>query len=60
MIQIMLETPSDFALIPACAQGEIEDNPKPVPSMSKIRESAAAPAAPAKIAPQETALVGTS
>jgi hypothetical protein len=44
------------ALIPSLAQGDIEDRPKPVPSINRIRDSAAAAAAPANMAPQDTAL----
>jgi hypothetical protein len=42
--------------MPAFAHGETDDKPNPVPRMSKMSESAAAAAAPANIAPQETAL----
>jgi hypothetical protein len=54
--QIIVLTPKVVTLTPSLAQGDIEDRPKPVPSISRIRESAAAAAAPAKMAPQDTAL----
>lgn len=52
----IVETPNAAALIPVCAQGDTEDMPNPVPSIKRISESAEAAAAPAKIAPHETAL----
>jgi hypothetical protein len=42
------------ALIPLWDQGEIAENPRPTPKISKIRDSAAAPEAPAKIAAHDT------
>ena len=52
----MVDTPKVVALTPSCTHGDTEDKPKPVPRISKIRDSAAAAAAPAKIAAHETAL----
>lgn len=42
--------------MPEFAQGNTEDNPQPVPNINKINDSAAAAAAPANIAPHDTAL----
>jgi hypothetical protein len=52
----MAVTPKVFAPTPLCAQGDTEDNPKPVPNINMISDRAAAPAAPAIIAPHDTAL----
>ena len=52
----MVETPNAVVLTPSFAQGDTDDRPSPVPNSNKIRESAAAAAAPAKMAPHETAL----
>ncbi len=53
----MVLTPSVAAVTPALAHGETDDKPRPTPRMSRISESAAAAAAPAAMAPHETALV---
>ena len=52
----MVETPKALALAPVWAHGDTADRPSPTPSNRRIRDSAAAPAAPAKMAPQDTAL----
>jgi hypothetical protein len=57
VIHRMVETPNVAAVMPACDQGDTADSPRPVPSTNKISDSAAAAAAPAKIAAQETAPV---
>ena len=54
--QTMVDMPKVTALMPLCAQGDTEDKPKPVPKMSKIKDSTAAAAAPAKTALHATAL----
>ena len=38
------------------AHGDTENNPRPVPNINKINDSAAAAAAPANMAPHDTAL----
>ncbi|MBA4264227.1 MAG: hypothetical protein C0453_04030 [Comamonadaceae bacterium] len=55
--QTMVETPRVVAPTPAWDQGDTEDMPNPTPRMSRISESAAAAAAPAAMAPHETALM---
>jgi hypothetical protein len=52
----MLDTPKVVADTPLYAHGDTEDSPKPVPSINKISDNAAAAAAPAIIAPHDTAL----
>ncbi len=56
VIQTMVDTPSDWALMPSLLHGETEDKPSPVPRISRISDSAAAAAAPANTAPHDTAL----
>ncbi|PAV69732.1 hypothetical protein WR25_03826 [Diploscapter pachys] len=51
---MMVEIPSALALAPSSAQGEVAARPNPVPSTNRIRDKAAAAAAPANIAAQET------
>jgi hypothetical protein len=50
------DTPKVVALTPLYAQGDTEDRPKPVPNIKRISDRAAAAAAPATIAPHDTAL----
>ena len=57
MIHRMVDTPKVAALIPLCVQGDTEDNPKPIPSINKIKDRAAAAAEPAAMALHDTALV---
>ena len=52
----MVDKPKVFALAPFSDQGETDDRPSPTPSISRISDSAAAAAAPAMMAPHETAL----
>jgi len=52
----MVDTPKVVALTPLYAQGDTEESPKPVPNIKRISAKAAAPAAPATIAPHDTAL----
>lgn len=52
-----MPVPNAVALAPCEDQGEADDSPRPTPSTSKISDNAAAPAAPAKIAAHETALL---
>ncbi|MNI74797.1 hypothetical protein D3C73_1309050 [compost metagenome] len=47
--KVSLETPSND-------HGDTEDRPRPTPRMSRMRDSAAAATAPAKMAPHDTAL----
>src|SRR5664279_4034123 len=54
--QRMVDTPKVAAPIPLCAHGDTEDNPKPIPSINKIKDRAAATAAPATMALHDTAL----
>jgi hypothetical protein len=42
--------------MPLCAHGDTDDNPKPVPSINRIKERAAVAAPPATMAPHDTAL----
>src|SRR5476649_705396 len=49
--QTMVDTPMAVALKD---HGDMDDRPRPTPSISKIKDSAVAAAAPAKTAPQET------
>ncbi|RZL10056.1 MAG: hypothetical protein EOP40_07765 [Rubrivivax sp.] len=56
MIHKMVDTPKVVAETPDEAHGDTDDSPRPVPRISRISERAAAAAAPAKIAPHETAL----
>ena len=51
----MVDTPNAVAPMPALAQGETDDKPKPVPRINKINDNAAAAAAPAKMADHDTA-----
>ena len=53
----MVVAPKVVLLMPSCAHGETDDSPNPVPSISRIKERAAAPAAPAKMAGHDTAPV---
>jgi hypothetical protein len=53
----MVDTPKVTALTPSRAHGDTDDNPSPTPRISSINESDAAAAAPAAMAPQETALL---
>ncbi len=46
--------PMAVALTPLLDQGEIAEKPRPTPKISKIRDSAAAAEAPAKIALHDT------
>jgi hypothetical protein len=55
---MMLAQPKVSAETPSNAQGDTEDRPRPTPRMIRISESAAEAAAPARIAPQDTALCG--
>jgi len=48
------EKPKAVALIPLLDQGDMAEKPKPTPKISRIRDSAAAPEAPAKIALHDT------
>jgi hypothetical protein len=52
----MVDTPNVLAPMPLCAHGDTADSPNPVPSINRISERAAAAAAPATIALQDTAL----
>jgi hypothetical protein len=52
----MVDTPKVAALTPLCAHGDTDDNPKPVPSINRIKERAAVAAPPATMAPHDTAL----
>lgn len=52
----MVDTPNVVALTPSLAHGDTEDSPRPIPRISRIRDREAAAAAPATIAPQDTAL----
>src|SRR5690606_33031596 len=58
--QMMVDTPKVVALIPSPDQGDVVANPSPAPRISKISDKPAAAAAPAKIAPQDTALAETA
>ena len=51
----MVDTPKVAALMPAAAQGETDDRPKPTPRISRISDNAAAAAAPASTALHDTA-----
>jgi hypothetical protein len=53
----MVDTPKVVALTPLYAQGDTEDNSKPVPNINRINDRAAIAAAPATMAPQDTALM---
>jgi hypothetical protein len=53
---IAAERPTVVAAAPLEGHGEIAEKPNPNPRITKISESAAAAAAPAKIAPHETPL----
>jgi len=50
----MVEIPSALALAPSWAHGEVAAKPRPAPRIIRINERAAAAAAPAKIAAQDT------
>jgi hypothetical protein len=52
----MVDTPKVVALTPLYAQGDTEDSSKPVPNIKRISAKAAAAAAPATMAPHDTAL----
>ena len=52
----MVEKPNAAADTPLRAHGEIADKPSPAPRINRIIDKAAAAAAPARIAPHETAL----
>jgi hypothetical protein len=52
----MVDTPKVVSLTPLNAQGDTEDSSKPVPNIKRISEKAAVAAAPATIAPHDTAL----
>ena len=52
----MVDTPNAAAPRPALAQGDTEDRPKPVPKINKIKDNAAAAAAPATMADHDTGL----
>ncbi|MNN54632.1 hypothetical protein D3C81_1694550 [compost metagenome] len=52
--QTIVEIPRPLALIPLPAHGDTAENPRPKPSTTRISDSAAAAAAPAKIAAQDT------
>jgi hypothetical protein len=52
----MADIPKASALIPAYAQGDTADRPKPVPNIVRISAKAAAAVAPAIIEPHDTAL----
>jgi hypothetical protein len=54
--QTMVTTPIVLACMPLKVQGDTEERPRPMPSISNIKESAAAAAEPARIALQEIAL----
>jgi hypothetical protein len=51
---MMVEAPIVVDVAPSPVHGETAESPNPVPSRINTIESTAAPAAPAKIAPQET------
>ncbi|KAG1421533.1 hypothetical protein G6F57_023580 [Rhizopus arrhizus] len=52
----MLDQPKVSLLTPSNDHGDTDDRPRPTPRISRMRDSAAAATAPAKIAPQDTAL----
>ncbi|MCY1465766.1 hypothetical protein D9M71_839570 [compost metagenome] len=52
--QTIVDMPKPLALMPSLAHGETAENPRPKPSSTRISDNAAAAAAPAKIAPQDT------
>ena len=54
----IVAVPKTVAVAPWPDHGETEESPRPTPRISKIRDSAAAPAAPAKMAAHDTALAG--
>src|SRR5690554_2934853 len=56
VIHPIAETLMVVPLAPSCPQGEIDESPKPAPRITRINDRPAAPAAPARIAPQETPL----
>src|SRR5579862_2503126 len=53
--QMMVATPTAPADAPAFVHGETDDKPRPVPSASRVTDSAAATNAPPMTAAQETA-----
>src|SRR5262245_31860569 len=55
VIQRIVDTPNVSASMPSLLHGETDDKPRPVPSSSRISDSAAAAAPPANTAPHETA-----
>ena len=57
VIHRMVDAPKVAAVTPTCDHGDTADSPRPVPSTNKISDSAAAAAAPARIAAHETAPV---
>ncbi|MNL61002.1 hypothetical protein D3C87_1848680 [compost metagenome] len=52
--QTIVEMPRPLALTPSLAHGDTAEKPRPKPSSTRISDNAAAAAAPAKMAPQDT------
>jgi hypothetical protein len=53
----MVDTPKLVALMPSRDHGDTDDNPSPTPRINMINDKEAPAAAPATMAPHETALV---
>jgi hypothetical protein len=53
----MVDTPKLVALMPSRDHGDTDDRPNPTPRINRINDKEAPAAAPAAIAPHETALV---
>ena len=58
--QAIVAQPNVVAVMPTLDHGDTDDIPRPVPNNTSTNETAAAPAAPAKIAAHETPLTAVA